>query len=69
MPFVKYILVYEIDDYPDNGGGTKYEEFNTVEALDKRVIEIYNFHDITIAGKVEEFKYKPVETVTKIERE
>jgi len=69
MSFVKYILVYNINDYPEMGGGLQYEEFKTDVELDKKVLEIYNFHDIIVAGKVEEFKYKEVETVTKKERE
>lgn len=63
-----FILVYFDDDYPEMGGGTKFERFETVEELDARVMDIYNQHDILLAGKVEEFQYKEVETVTKIER-
>lgn len=66
---MKYILVYEVDDYPEMGGGTKYEDFDTIEALDKRVEEIYNCHAITAVGELKPFTYKEVETVTKIVRE
>lgn len=64
-----YILVYYIDDYPDNGGGPKYEEFETSEELDKRVSEIYNSHDIWAVGELDRYSYKEVEIVTKVERE
>jgi len=66
---MKYILVYHIDEYPEMGGGLYLERFETIEQLDVRVMEIYNFHDIHLAGKVEEFKYKTVDVVTKIVRE
>lgn len=64
-----FILVYYIDDYPENGGGIKYEEFETSGELDKRVSEIYNSCDILAAGELDRYSYKVVEIVTKVERE
>lgn len=64
-----YILVYNVDEYPEMGGGIQFESFETPEALDKRVEKIYNSHDILAAGELTEYTYKEVETVTKIIRE
>lgn len=39
----KYILVYDISDYPENGGGMYAEEFGMEENnLHKRVNELAN---------------------------
>ena len=65
----KLILVYYVDDYPDNGGGYHYEELKTEAELDKRVEEIYkNRGELIVCGYIIPFEYKPVEIVTKVER-
>lgn len=64
---MKYILVYDVDGYPDEGGGTQCEEFDSGEALDKRVEEIYQEgHTLMLAGQLKEIKYKTIEKVTKV---
>lgn len=64
-----FILVYNVDDYPEMGGGIQYEEFETSAELDNRVSEIYNADNILAVGKLDRYSYKVVEIVTKVERE
>jgi hypothetical protein len=64
-----YILLYDVDDYPDNGGGLHFMEFETIERLDEEVEAIYNTHKIILAGKVERYTYNPIEIITKIKRD
>jgi hypothetical protein len=67
----KFIVVYEVNDYPDCGGGTYYEEFASDELLDKRVSEIVldKRNSLTVAGELKTYEYKAVEYVTKVERQ
>ena len=66
----KYILVYEISDYPEMGGGMYAEEFGMDENnLHKRVNELANENkgkfSVTYAGFLQvEYKYNPVEIIT-----
>lgn len=64
----KFILVYEVDEYPENGGGICYEEYASADKLDEAVIKIWNYHKVLFAGEGLMYTYRPVETVTKIER-
>lgn len=66
---MEFILVYFIDDYPENGGGNEVEFFNTAEELDKRVSEVMPSHEIIAAGQLDKYTYKAVEYITKIERQ
>lgn len=68
---MKYIIVYQVHDYPGMGGGTYYQEFDTPELLDKKVSEVMGNkdHSLTIAGEFNAYEYKAVEYVTKIERQ
>lgn len=65
----KYILVYEIDDYPECGGGTEVEFFEATEEqeMHKRVNELASTDErvsIITAGFLQtEYEYKPVEIV------
>jgi hypothetical protein len=65
----KYILVYEIDDYPDFGGGTQVEFFeaNAEQEMHKRVNELASTDErisIITAGFLQtEYEYKPVEII------
>ena len=65
----KYILVYEIDDYPDCGGGTQVEFFeaNAEQEMHKRVNELASTDErisIITAGFLKtEYEYKPVEII------
>jgi hypothetical protein len=67
-----FILVYTNDDYPDCGGGTFHERFETEAQLHQRAGELHanpkNSIDIALELK-REFVYKPVEYVTKYEAE
>jgi len=63
----RYILVYEIDDFADCGGGTHVESFESEEQMHKRVNEVASNDErvtITKAGLLQkEYEYKPVEVV------
>ena len=63
----KYILVYEIDDYPEMGGGTEVEFFEEEQKLHERVNELASNDErvsITTAGFLSvEYDYKPIEIV------
>lgn len=65
-----YLLVYNMNDYPDSGGGLYMDRFSTIEELDKKVNEVAaNGDDIDFAGRIfEEYEYKPVQHITKMER-
>jgi len=67
---MKYILVYDVNGYPEEGGGTYYEEFDTIQSLDNRVSEIMTDKQNTLvaAGEFKPYEYKAVEYITKIER-
>lgn len=65
----RYILVYEISDYPEMGGG-RYAEFfesNEEQKMHNRVNELANSVDnfsIIIAGFMsQEYEYKPIEVI------
>ena len=67
-----YFLVYEINDYPEDGGGIHYKDFkNKYELLDevnRLNKEFENDFKIVRAGIVREnIKIVPVEKVTKYE--
>jgi hypothetical protein len=66
----KYILVYEISDYPEMGGGIYAENFGMEEnKMHKRVNELANKNknnfSVVYAGFLQtEYKYQPVEMIT-----
>jgi len=63
----KYILIYELDGFPEEGGGLYLDEFGMNEQdMHKRVQELITEHKseitITLAGfMTSEWKYKVVE--------
>ncbi len=65
----QYILVYEIDDYPDYGGGTKVEFFKACkeQEMHERVNELASEDErvsIVAAGFLQtEYEYKPIQIV------
>jgi hypothetical protein len=69
----RYILGYSISGYPDDGGGTFFEDFNDVSAMDQRVNELLktnkeNFN-IDFAVFVSRFyTYEPVNITTEFKR-
>lgn len=70
---IKYILIYEKLDYPENGGGIYYEVFETPELMDKQVQNLANkpdfkFEILLAASLGTEFEYAPVEMVKTFER-
>lgn len=69
----KYVLIFKVDAWPDNGGGLFYEYFSSVIDMDTRINDLMkNYRElfsITLAGKLgEEYKYAPVEVVKKLGR-
>jgi hypothetical protein len=63
-----YILIYHIHDYPDNGGGINWEEFENEQSMTEKVNELceeYNdIFEIIKAGYLfQECKYIPKEKV------
>lgn len=68
----KYILAWEVNDYPDNGGGIEVQKFDNDELLLEKVNEIKQDKRIEIifCYKIaEEIKFKAVEKVTRWEIE
>lgn len=68
----KYILVYEIKDYPDMGGGINVEYPENEQLMHKRVEELssqleekFHLHDAGFLQK--EFEYKPIKYAIKLE--
>ncbi len=65
----KYILVYEIEDYPDCGGGTEVEFFDAYseQKMHNRVNDLASKDErvkIIAAGFLQtEYEYKPVEII------
>lgn len=67
---MKYILVFSVDGYPDDGGGLYSDIFEDIGSLDKRVEEIMiEGHTLIAAGQYIEYKYKVTEVVKKVVRE
>jgi len=61
----KYILVYDIDRYPDEGGGVQYEKFENETALHETVNSLATQYkdkfSVIVAGWMHhEFEYEPV---------
>lgn len=68
----KYLLFYEITDWPDMGGGSYLVRFSEATQMDEFVNSKINDENFRIVAAVEvarEFKYKPVEIITKLGRE
>lgn len=68
----KYILVYEINDYPDAGGGIQVEYPKDEQEMHKRVEELHiNYKDIVNildAGFLQvEYKYEAIKYATRFE--
>ena len=65
-----YILIWSINDYPEIGGGTEYDLFESVSEVEKKVNELTQDKRISISfcGHLrDEIKFKAVETVTRWE--
>ena len=71
----RYILVYKISGYADDGGGTFYEEFGMrYQDMDKRVNELADSYEerfsIVCAGFLQTpIEYKPVVYVREYRRD
>jgi len=64
----EYVLIWEINDYPDNGWWTNYELIKTEEEVIERVNEITKnpLASISFCAKIfEEIEFESIETVTK----
>ncbi len=63
----RYILVYEIDDYPDCGGGIQVEFFEKEQEMHRQVNELASTDErisIITAGYLHaEYEYKPIEII------
>jgi hypothetical protein len=73
-PNKNYFLHYEIDDYPDSGGGTYMEYvYNPNDVRDKAnsLLKTYDKRFILVAcGHIRQFyNLKPVEVVTRLDFE
>lgn len=57
---MSYLLIYEINDYPDDGGGTQVEEFETSTAMTARASELLlqNTEDYKKYADVRGFRLK-----------
>lgn len=68
-----YFLLWEINDYPEMGGGHFFEYFETAEQMDKYVNKNLldnSRHEIVLACEIKEsFNYIAKEKVTILERE
>ena len=65
-----YVLIWDINDYPENGGGTEYELLENISEVEKKVNEITRDPRIIIlfCGHLrDEIKFKAVEKVTRWE--
>lgn len=67
---MKYILVYNILEWPDMGGGIQIEFPESEKATHKRVEELFGQYkdqvNIEVAGILQvEFEYEPVVYATK----
>lgn len=65
-----YILIWEIKDYPDMGGGTEYDFFDDIKQVEEKVNELVKDNRVMIAfcGNLNnEVTIKPVERVTRWE--
>ena len=68
----KNILVYDISDYPEMGGGVQFENFEEETDMHKRVDELANQYkerfSVICAGWLQtEYEYKPVVQIIKYE--
>lgn len=68
----KYILAWEVNDYPDYGGGIEFATFKDTKEITQKVNELKEDARIEIlfCYKIaEEIKFKPVEKVVSWEIE
>jgi len=62
-----YLIVYKVLDYPENGGGTYYEGFTTLDEMDKFFNETFGGDRTKLIACVkiaEHIKYEQKTTVT-----
>jgi hypothetical protein len=69
---MRYLLVYHIADYAENGGGAIAEDFQNENEMHNRVNELAELHkeifSVKYAGWLQtEFEYHPVTQVIKYE--
>ena len=65
-----YVLIWDIKDYPDNGGGTEYDLFENISEVEGKVNELTQDSRISIqfcGHLLYEIKFKAVEKVTQWE--
>jgi hypothetical protein len=63
----QFILVWTVNDYPDNGGGTEYELYDNIQQVTNKVNELAQDKRMAVAfcGHLrDEVKFKPVEKIT-----
>lgn len=63
-----YILVWDINDYPELGGGIKFDFFENISEVENKVNELSTDSRVKISfcGQLQnEIKFKPAEKVTR----
>jgi len=66
----EYVLIWNTNDFPGNGGGTEYELLENISEVEKKVNELTEDSRISISfcGELrDEIKFKAVEKVTRWE--
>lgn len=69
----RYVLIWQVNDYPENGGGLQWRSFQTVEEMDAKVDQLLSEHGDKFKidasySILEEIKYQPVAVITKLAR-
>jgi len=69
---MNFALIYNVNTYPDLGGGMHHEQFETLNLMTEAVNKLSNDHgsefEIVAAYEIrEQITYKPVTRVTKLE--
>ncbi len=66
----KYIIIWDVNDYPDMGGGVNFELFENIKQVENKVNDLMKDSKtvISFCGKItDEIKFKPVEKIIKWE--
>jgi hypothetical protein len=64
----EFILIWRINDYPDNGGGLEFDLFDSIQQIEDKVNELNDDERFAIeysARIADELKFIPVEKVTR----
>lgn len=69
----KFLLLWAVNEFPEMGGGTFYEQFAEIGEMDSKVYTLHQYHGeklvIAFAGTItKEFRYEPYEIVKTLKR-